>query len=68
MDTTFRTLGKFEIKKNYFCFNFNLLEPTGYLMHQQVYRSKILYSTHILSTCFVFNSEKTAIFVLYNIK
>jgi hypothetical protein len=48
----------FEIMKNYFCFSFNLLEPTGYLMNQHVYPSKIVYSTHILFVCFVSNSEK----------
>ena len=38
--------------------NFNLLKPTGYVMHQQVYNSRILHSAHTPFICFEFISEK----------
>jgi hypothetical protein len=43
----------------------NLLQPTGYVMHQQVYNSRILHSA-TLFVCFVFISEQIGNFALYN--
>jgi len=39
---------------------FNRLEPTGYVMHEQVKRSRIVLSAPTVFMCFVFISEQTA--------
>jgi hypothetical protein len=43
----------------------NLLQPTGYVMHQLVYNSRILHSA-TLYLCFVTISEQIVNFALYN--
>ena len=40
--------------------HFNLLKPTGYVMHQPVWHSTIVRSAHTVFMCFVFFSKQTA--------
>jgi len=47
--------------------NFNLLKPTGHMMHQQVYYSGIVCSGQIIFMCFVFIWEQTANGATYSI-
>jgi hypothetical protein len=37
---------------------FNLLKPTGYVMHQQVLHSRISRSAHTVFVCFVFENKQ----------
>jgi hypothetical protein len=48
-------------------FKFNLLTATGYLLHQQVQRTKIVHSAHTVCMCFVFISEQTATLAQHNV-
>jgi len=45
----------------------NLAKPTGYMMHQPVQHSNTVNSAHTVFMCFVFISEQTGTFGLYNI-
>jgi hypothetical protein len=45
---------------------FNISNPNGYLMHQQVEHSKIVRSVHTVFMRFVFISGQTAIFAIYD--
>ena len=46
---------------------FNLLKPTGDVMHQNVEHSTIVRSAHTAFMCFVFISEQTATCATYSI-
>ena len=46
------------------CKLFNALEPTGYFMYHQVYRSHILLSVHTAYLCVLYRSQ---IIFLHNI-
>jgi len=46
---------------------FNLLKPTGYVMHQQIYHSTTVRSAHTVFMCFVFIWEQTATCATYSI-
>jgi len=46
---------------------FNLLSPTGYVMHQHVQHSKIVRSAQTVFICFVCIWEKTATCASYSI-
>ena len=45
----------------------NLLNPTGYVMHQQVKHSTTVCSAHTVFMCFVFIWERTATSASFNI-
>jgi hypothetical protein len=45
----------------------NLLKPTGYVMHQQVWHSTIVCSVHTVFMCFVFIWEQIATCATYGI-
>ena len=45
----------------------NLLKLTGYVMHQLVLQSRILYATHTVFMCFVFIWEQTTTSATYSI-
>jgi len=45
----------------------NLLQPTGYVMHQQVSHSRIVRSAHTVVMCFLFIWEQTATCATYSI-
>ena len=47
--------------------DFNLLKPTGYVMHQRVKHSTVVRSAHNVFMCFVFIWEQTAISATYSI-
>ena len=51
---------------NFMKSDINLLNPIGYVMHQQVYFSTILRSAHTVFICFVFISEQTATCATYS--
>jgi len=44
---------------------FNLVKPTGYVMHQHISHPAILHSSHTIFMCFVFISEQTATCATY---
>jgi len=46
--------------------NVTLLQPTGYVMHQQVSHSRIVRSAYTVFMCFVFISEQTATCATYS--
>ena len=46
---------------------FNLLKPTGYVMHQQVLHSTTVRCVHAVFMCFVFIWEQTATCATYSI-
>jgi len=48
-------------------FIINLLQPTGYVMHQQIWHSTIVRSAHTVFMCFVFIWEQTATCATYTI-
>ena len=60
-------LGKHCTLKQLLKAELDLLKPTGYVMHQQVYRLRTVYSVHTVFKYIVFTSEQTAISALYNI-
>jgi len=45
--------------------HFNILKTTGYVMHQQVWRSRNVRSAHTVFMCFVFIWEQTATCATY---
>jgi hypothetical protein len=47
--------------------SFNLLKPTGYVMHQQVQHSTTVRSAHTVFMCFVSICEQTATCAIYSI-
>ena len=49
------------------CVKFNLLKPTGLVMHQPVLHSTTVRSAHTVFMCFVFIWEQTAICATYSI-
>ena len=48
-------------------FHVNLLKSTSCWMLQHVYHSTTVHSAHTVFMCFVFISEETATFALYNV-
>jgi hypothetical protein len=49
------------------CGKINLLKPTGYVMHQQIWHSRNVHSADIVFMCFIFISEQTATCATYNV-
>jgi hypothetical protein len=55
------------VKFRYVAQSFELLKPTGHVMHQQVQHSTTVRSAHTVFMCFVFISEQTATCATYSI-
>ena len=63
-----RHLGASRRRQHNITMDLNLWKATGYVMHQQVYHSRIVRSPHTVFMCFVFIWEQTATCATYIIK